>query len=115
MTHTDVRVVLTTAPDEDVAARLARALVSGGHAACVNRVPGVRSTYVWEGEVQEDGEVLLWIKTTAQRVPALTALVEQEHPYDCPAVVALPVTDGSQTYLEWVRGACRGSGDAPSA
>ena len=113
MTHTELRVVLTTAPDEDVAARLARALVQGGHAACVNRVPGVRSTYVWDGEVQEDGEVLLWIKTTAQRVPGLKDLVAQEHPYDCPAVVALPVTDGSETYLDWVRGACGGDASSP--
>lgn len=103
MNDTDVRVVLVTAPDDDVAARLARSVVEAGLAACVNRVPGVRSVYAWEGEIHDDAEVLLVMKTTTDRLEGLTARIETEHPYDCPEVVALPVVGGSQSYLDWVR------------
>jgi len=64
---TDVRVVLVTAPDPDTAAALARALVEERLVACVNLVPGVRSIYRWEGAVEEAAEVLLVVKTRADR------------------------------------------------
>jgi len=95
-------VVLSTAPDEAVASQLAAALVGGKLAACVNIVPGVRSVYWWDGELQDDAEVLLICKTDTQRLARLTATLEREHPYDCPEVVALPVQGGSEAYLGWI-------------
>ena len=56
----EVRVVLTTVPDAEVGARLARALVEERLAACVNLVPGVRSFYRWQGRLEDAGEVLRW-------------------------------------------------------
>ncbi|NRA96378.1 MAG: divalent-cation tolerance protein CutA [Planctomycetes bacterium] len=104
MTDTNIRVVLVTAPDEEVAAALARSVVEAGLAACVNRVSGVRSVYSWEGQLHDAAEVLLVMKTTAERLDALTSKVEEEHPYDCPEVIALPVVGGAAAYLDWVRG-----------
>ena len=98
-----VRVVLVTAPDPEQGAALARRLVEERLAACVNVVPGVRSIYRWEGEVQEDSEVLLVIKTREDRSEALAARVKEIHPYDLPEVVVLPVVGGSEGYLDWVR------------
>ena len=72
-------------------------------AACVNLLPGVRSIYRWEGEVQDDGEVLLIVKTREDALPALTARVVALHPYDVPEVIALPVAGGSDAYLAWLR------------
>ena len=100
--ETDVRVVLVTAPDPGTAAALARTLVEERLAACANLVPGVRSIYRWEGEVQDDAEVLLVLKTRAARCDALAARVRDLHPYDLPEVVVLPVGGGSRGYLEWV-------------
>ncbi len=97
-----VRVVLVTAPETEQAARMARVLVEERLAACVNVVPAVRSIYRWENEVQDDGEVLLVIKTGADRSQALAARVEEIHPYDVPEVLVLPVQGGSRPYLEWV-------------
>jgi periplasmic divalent cation tolerance protein len=105
MNDQDVLVVFVTAPDDVVAARLARTVVERGLAACVNRIPGVRSVYAWEGEIHDDAEVLLVMKTTAGRLADLVSQVVKEHPYACPEVVALPVAGGSSPYLEWVRGA----------
>ncbi len=98
-----VRVVLITAPNVDVAAKLARALVAERLAACVNVVPGVRSFYRWEGEVQDDAEVLLIAKTRADRGEALAARVKDLHPYDLPEILELPATGGSAAYLAWVQ------------
>jgi periplasmic divalent cation tolerance protein len=100
---TDVRVVLVTAPDAEVAKTLARALVDERLCACVNLVPAITSVYRWEGEVQEDNEALLIIKTTDASVDALRARVEALHPYDVPEVIALDVTAGAEAYLGWVR------------
>jgi periplasmic divalent cation tolerance protein len=97
-----VRVVLVSAPDAEVAGRLARTLVTERLAACVNVVAGVRSVYRWEGKVQDDAEVLLVIKSTDARLAALCARVTALHPYELPEVLALPAVGGSARYLEWV-------------
>jgi periplasmic divalent cation tolerance protein len=94
--------ILSTAPDADVGARLARGLVEAHLAACVNLVPGVRSIYRWEGEVQDDPEVQLLIKSRRGRFAALASWLEEHHPYDVPEIVALPIATGSPAYLEWV-------------
>lgn len=94
--------VLCTCPDEPSATGIATALVAGGLAACVNRVPGVRSIYRWEGGVQEDDEVLLVIKTMPDHYAALEAMIRARHPYELPEILALPVVAGSAPYLEWI-------------
>ena len=98
-----VIVALSTCPDEATAARIAQALVSERLATCVNRLPGVTSTYFWDGRLQSDSEVLLIIKTTAARWAALESRLKTLHPYDLPELVALTVTAGNERYLEWVR------------
>ncbi len=99
---TDVRVVLVTAPPGDPAVAMARLLVDERLAACVNVVPGVRSIYRWQGEVCDDREDLLVIKTASDRLDALVARVREIHPYAVPEVLALAVDAGSAGYLEWV-------------
>ena len=98
-----VSVVMVTAPDADEGARLARALVEERLAACVNVVPGLRSVYRWQGEVEEAAEVLLVAKTRRDRVAALAARVRELHPYDLPETLALDASGGSAAYLDWVR------------
>ena len=100
-----LHVVLVTAPDAEVGARIGRALVEEGLAACANLVPGVRSIYRWEGALHDDAEVLLIVKTRAALSSALAARVRALHPYQLPEVLALPVAGGSEPYLDWVRSA----------
>jgi len=96
-------VVLATAPDADSAASLARALVGERLAACVNLVPGVRSIYRWQGQVEDAAEVLLVIKTRADRCGALASRLRELHPYELPEVLELSAVGGSAAYLDWVR------------
>ncbi|MGE0791908.1 MAG: divalent-cation tolerance protein CutA [Sandaracinaceae bacterium] len=93
--------ILCTAPDADVAATLARGLVEASLAACVNVIPGIRSFYRWQGEVKDEGEVQLLIKTTAERYDALAAWIDAHHPYEVPELIAFDVTKGSRAYLAW--------------
>ena len=99
---TELRVVLVTAPRGEPAARIARDLVDSRLAACVNIVPAVRSIYRWEGQVCDEGEDLLVIKTAAGRVDELAACVREIHPYSVPEVVALAADGVSPAYLAWV-------------
>jgi len=94
--------VFCTCPDEAAAADLARSLVTERLAACVNRLTGLRSTYRWEGAVQDDAEVLLLIKTTGERLANLSARIEALHPYDVPEIVAVEIATGSERYLAWL-------------
>jgi len=105
----DVRVAFATAPDWETAARIARALVEERLAACANLVPGVRSIYRWQGRVEDESEVLLLLKTRADRVDALGARLRALHPYDLPELVALPAVGGLAGYLDWVRDEARES------
>lgn len=95
-------VTFSTCPDADSAARIARALVAEGLAACVNQLPGVASVYRWQGEVHEDSEVLLVIKTTESAFAALAARLRALHPYDTPELIAWPLEHGSADYLRWL-------------
>ena len=94
--------VLTTCPDDTVAARLARDLVEAGLAACVSRVGPLHSTYRWQGAIQDEPEVLLVIKTLSTRYPELEMRLKSLHPYDVPEIIALPVIHGSAEYLAWL-------------
>jgi periplasmic divalent cation tolerance protein len=94
--------VLCTAPDADQAAKLARGLVEARLAACVNIVPGLRSFYVWKGEVHDEPEVQLFIKSRRPRFEALRDWLKTNHPYEVPEILALPIEAGSEDYLGWL-------------
>ena len=89
-------------PDDATAARIAEALVEERLAACVQRLPGIYSTYRWEGRTEHATEVLLLIKTADDRIPQVIDRVSRLHPYDVPELLALDVRDGTPAYLEWV-------------
>jgi len=99
----DALVVLCTCPDEATASGIATALLAEELAACVNCVAGIRSMYRWEGQIRDDAEVLLVIKTSRARYGALETLVRARHPYELPEIIALPVVAGARDYLDWVR------------
>ena len=96
-------VTLVTAPNEDEAARIARALVESRLAACVNMVRDIRSVYCWKGNIEDDREVLMIIKTKRSLFEPLMAKVKDLHSYDVPEVIALPIIAGSEEYLGWLR------------
>ncbi|MDR7069846.1 periplasmic divalent cation tolerance protein [Pseudoxanthomonas japonensis] len=97
-----VFLILSTCPDADTAQRLARALVDERLAACVNLLPGVVSTYRWQGQVEQATEVQLLAKTTGERREALVARLAELHPYELPEILAVETAAGLPAYLDWV-------------
>jgi periplasmic divalent cation tolerance protein len=94
--------VLTNLPDRPAAEKLAAALVRKRLAACVNILAPCRSVYRWKGEVQQDEEHPMLIKTTSERYAELEAEIRKSHPYDLPEIVAVPIERGLPAYLSWV-------------
>ncbi len=93
----------STCPDEDSGRKIAEALVLERLATCVNRIANVRSSYIWDGRLQDDGEILLIIKSTAARLAALRERLTELHPYELPELVVTDVSGGNEQYLEWIR------------
>ncbi len=99
---TDKILVLTTASSKDEARKIGRALVEGLLAACVNIVPQVGSIYRWEGEIEEAEEWLLMVKTTRAAFERVRDAISEQHSYDVPECIAVPIESGSAAYLNWI-------------
>ena len=96
------QIVLCTCPSMDIAKQLATHLVTEKLAACVNIMPQVTSIYQWQGEIQQDSEFQLIIKTTVNNFNALSDAISQLHPYDVPEIIAVDIVNGNQPYLNWI-------------
>ena len=99
----DVQIVLCTAPDMDSARRLASHLVEYRLAACVNLLAGVESVYRWKGAIQHDAETMLVIKARTADYSRVEAAIREKHPYELPEIIAVPLSNGSPEYLDWIR------------
>ena len=99
---TDKIVVLTTCKSAEEGAQIARALVEKKLAACVSVMPEVRSFYRWKGVVEDEQESLLVIKSSRGLFDQLRVEIEKLHSYEVPEVIAVPIVDGSEGYLEWL-------------
>jgi len=94
--------ILSTVPDEAEGRKIGRLLVEERLAACVTQSPLSISIYHWKGAVTEDKEHLLLIKTKKDLFPRIEKRIREVHPYDIPEIIALPVTAGSEKYLDWI-------------
>jgi periplasmic divalent cation tolerance protein len=101
---TDCIQVLTTAPSQEEAARIARALVEERLAACVQVLGPVASTYRWQGAIETSQEWLCIAKTAKGLYPEVEQAVRRVHSYQVPEILAVPVTAGSADYLAWLAG-----------
>jgi periplasmic divalent cation tolerance protein len=102
MERYDHIVVFVTAADSEEAGRIAKSLLDGRLAACVNIIAAVDSHYWWQGKLDRAAESLLVVKTRGDLLPEIVAAVKTVHSYDIPEIIALPVIGGSREYLEWI-------------
>ena len=96
------RLLITTCPSMAEAEGLAEKLLTARLAACVNIVPGVVSLYEWQGKMEREQEFLLLIKSRAERFTEIQALVQANHPYELPELIAVPIEEGLAPYLNWI-------------
>ena len=94
--------VITNAPDREVAGRIAQALVDKRLAACVNVLGACTSVYRWQGEVEHADEIPMLIKTRSARYPEVEATIRQLHPYELPEILAVEAAAGLAGYLDWI-------------
>jgi periplasmic divalent cation tolerance protein len=100
---TEYIMVFITSAEEDEAARIARDIVASRLAACVNIAKGMRSIYRWEGKIEDQSEVLMIVKTRRDLFGELQKRVRELHSYSVPEIIALPVVEGSEEYLNWLK------------
>ncbi len=93
-------IIYITAGSKEEADKLSRGLVEEKLAFCVNTVPGIQSTYQWEGKIHVDDEILLIVKTRQDRYETLERWVKQNHSYDIPEIISLPIQKGLPEYLQ---------------
>ena len=94
--------VYVTAPNRDDALRMGRIVVSEQLAACANVLDGMTSIYRWNGELQQENEAVLLLKTRAELANQVVLRVQELHPYDVPAILVLPIEGGSKLFLAWL-------------
>lgn len=94
--------VLSTAPSKEVATLLAKTLVEQHLAACVSIQEGITSFFEWQGEMAQESEVLLLIKTKKSLFEALKTTLCALHPYEVPEIIALEISKGHLPYLHWI-------------
>jgi periplasmic divalent cation tolerance protein len=95
--------IVSTADTLSLAQSIASALIQAREAACVNIVSGIRSIYRWEGQVCDEEELLLLIKTSDEKFEAVRDRIRLLHTYKVPEVIAIPITAGDPDYLAWLR------------
>jgi periplasmic divalent cation tolerance protein len=95
-------VVFVTCGSEEEALKIAHSLVEGHFAACVNLISPVRSIYRWEGKVWDEKEWILLVKTKKENFEELEGKVKSLHSYSVPEIIALPIVEGSSSYLKWL-------------
>ena len=98
----DIIVINCTVPDKKVAKNITRILLKHKLAACVSMIDKVKSVFSWEGEICEEKEILLMIKTRRAHYGKIKLVIEDIHPYNVPEIIALPVVDCSEDYLKWL-------------
>ncbi len=103
---TTIQVILCNCPDEGTAEQIARLLLNTQQAACINIMPGVRSVYRWQGQIETSVEVTMLIKAPVTQFDAICQTICREHPYTVPEIIAVPVSQGFLPYLNWVNEEC---------
>ena len=103
MLRSEFVIVLTTLPTEVETADFAKTLIDDRLAACVSVHPEIKSFYTWQSQLMEESEQQILIKTTANRIKELQSRILELHPYKIPELLVIPITDGSEPYLEWIK------------
>jgi len=102
MGDTSAIIIFITASSDEEAGNIAKTLVTEKLVACVNIIPGIRSTYWWEGKVCQEDEVMLLAKTVNSLFPAVMNRVKSLHSYEVPEIISFPIAEGFPDYVRWI-------------
>jgi periplasmic divalent cation tolerance protein len=94
-------VIFSTASSQEEAQKIAEKLVAAKLAACVNSLP-VSSLFTWKGKTEKEKEILLIIKSKRELFTQIEQMIKQDHSYEVPEIICLPISLGSKSYLDWI-------------
>lgn len=106
MSIADMRLLYVVTKNKKEAQLIARNLVDQNFVACANLIDSISSVYRWKGDIVEDQETLLILKTKKTNVEQIIDKIKQLHSYECPAIITLPVEGGFEPYLQWIDEQC---------
>ena len=98
----DYILVMSTVPSEDQGKEIARTLINEKLVPCVNIIPAVKSLYMWKNKLNEDDELILIMKSKASLFDKIKERILELHSYECPEIIALPIINGFESYLNWI-------------
>lgn len=98
----DIIVIYCTVPNKKIAKDITKILMKHKLAACVSMIDNVKSVFSWDGEVCEEKEILMMIKTRRTNYGKVKLVIEDLHSYSIPEIIALPIVDCSEDYLKWL-------------
>jgi len=99
-------IIFVTTKNSREANKIAIKLVKDKLIACANVIRGIQSTFRWQGKIDKANETLLILKSKKSCLPKIIKMVKQNHSYDVPEIIALPITGGSMDYLNWIKSNC---------
>ena len=98
----DIIVINCTVPNKKLAKEITKVIMKHKLAACVSMIENVHSVFSWDGDICEEKEVLLMIKTRRTNYGKIKLVIEDMHSYTVPEIIALPIVDCSEDYLKWL-------------
>lgn len=98
----DFVVIYCTVPNKKEGREIAKALVENNYVACVNIIDKIDSIFSWDGEMVEEHEAMMVIKTRKELFSKVSHLIQKLHSYNVPEVIALPIVGADETYLKWI-------------
>ena len=98
----DIIVIYCTVPDKKIAKNITKVIMKHKLAACVSMIEKVHSVFSWDGEICEEKEILMMIKTRRANYGKIKLVIEDLHSYTVPEIIALPIVDCSEDYLKWL-------------
>jgi periplasmic divalent cation tolerance protein len=99
--NNEYSIVITAYPDKESAKRTAQLLVKMRLAACVQIIP-IESIYFWQDKICEENEITLHIKSKTALFEKIAATIRENHSYELPEIIQIPITGGSEDYLAWI-------------
>lgn len=95
-------IIYCTVPNKKEGKEIARALIENKFAACINIIDKVESVFSWDGEMTEEKEALLVIKTKKELFGNVKHVIQKLHSYTVPEVISVPIAQADETYLKWI-------------
>jgi len=99
--NNEFSIIITTYADKDSAKEIAKLLVELRLAACVQMIP-IESVYLWNDEINDDNEIMLMVKSKTALFEKVATTIKENHSYDVPEIIQIPITNGLPEYLKWI-------------